>query len=46
MSKAKIPVTNIETAFVEKAFHQFCQSFGKLLEKEHIRLDTVEENQE
>lgn len=38
MSKAQIPVNSLETAFVEKAFHQFCSSFNKLMEVEHLRI--------
>ena len=39
LSKAQIPVTSVETAFVEKAFQQFCRSLTKLLEVENIRVE-------
>lgn len=41
MSNARIPVNSVETAFVEKAFHQFCKSLNEIVEREHLKFEDV-----
>ena len=46
LSAAKIPVTSIETAFVEKAFHKFCLSLKEIVSREHLTFENLGVNSE